>query len=86
MKTHKVRSQIQFDPDQLEKVHNRAAAEQVSVAEFVRRAVDRYMQDARAESAAALRRRAASVVGRYASGVAHTSMEHDAALSDAFLS
>lgn len=80
-----VRSQIQFPEEQLESIRAIARSEGVSIAEVVRRAVDRYAEHRLpAAREDALRARARSVVGRYASGTRDASTNHDRHLAEAF--
>ena len=85
MKKRMVRSQVQFDREQLEAIRAIARSQGVSIAEAVRRAVEQYEErTASAATEEALRTRAQAVVGRYASGYRDTSTDHDRHLAEAF--
>ena len=80
-----VRTQIQLTEEQARLVKQIAAERRVSMAEVIREGLDRTLRS----SANALPhedriRRAIEVAGRYRSGSADGSTEHDRHLSDAF--
>ena len=80
-----VRSQIQFSRDQLERIRAIARSEGVSIAEVVRRAVERYAEHRVPDGRdVALRERARAVIGRYGSGRRDTSTNHDGGLAEAY--
>ena len=77
-----IRTQVQLTERQARSLRRLAEQRGVSMAAIVRELVDRTIAnvDARDDRAA----RARSAVGRFASGRADTSGEHDAVLGDAF--
>jgi len=77
-----IRTQVQFTEDQIEALRERAAREEVSVAELVRRAVGAWV--ATETSSKERRRRALEVAGRYRSGRGDVSRRHDEHLAEAF--
>ena len=78
-----VRTQIQFDKEDLEALRRMAAEEGVSVSELVRRAMKdlmrRYQQPTRRE----LMERALSVAGKHDSGLPDLAERHDHYLAEA---
>jgi hypothetical protein len=80
-----IRTQIQVTEEQGQALHERAAQENVSVAELVRRAIDVLIQSDR-PSLRERRARALEVAGRFASGRSDISTRHDEALAEAFRS
>jgi Arc/MetJ-type ribon-helix-helix transcriptional regulator len=76
-----VRTQISMTEEQAEQLRRLAASRKQSQAEIVREALDLLIADDER-----LRRvtRAKSVGGRYSSGHRTTSVEHDAALDEAY--
>lgn len=85
MKRAMQRSQIQFSDEQLTIIRQAAAAEGISIAEVVRRAVERFTaQDPHQRERTALRARAAAVAGRYTSGMHTVAADHDDHLAQVF--
>ena len=80
-----IRTQIQITEEQSQALRERAAEENVSVAELVRRALDMFIQRER-PSLRERRGRALKVAGRFASGRSDTSTRHDEALAEAIRS
>lgn len=79
-----VRTQIQLTEEQAEQVRRLAAQKGVSMAEIVREAVDRYVQESGIVDEAQLDARAMAVIGRFASGSRDVSVAHDRYLDEAF--
>lgn len=79
-----VRTQIQFTREQLEALRARAAREDVSVSEIVRRAVDAWVRHAPDPSREEMIRRATAVAGCFASGSGDIAVRHDAHLAEAY--
>lgn len=77
-----VRTQVQFTEEQIEALRQRAAREQVSVAELVRSAVEAWL--ASEVSWKVRQRRALEVVGRFRSGRSDVSQRHDEYLAETF--
>jgi hypothetical protein len=77
-----VRTQVQFTEVQIEALRARAAREEVSVAELVRRAVETWI--ATEASWTETRQRALDVAGRFRSGRGDVARRHDEHLSEAF--
>lgn len=76
-----IRTQISFDEERYQQLQQRAREEGVSMAAFVRHAVDAAIAEA---DRAARSRRALSAIGRLHGGAANLSEEHDRYLADAF--
>jgi predicted DNA-binding protein len=81
-----VRTQIQLTEEQAERLRRLAVQRGVSMAEIVRAAVDRYMEEVSATDEAQMDARAMAVIGRFASGSRDGSAAHDRYLYDAFSS
>lgn len=79
-----VRTHVQLRKQQLEVLKARAASEQVSVSEIVRRAVDLLTQIESMNSPEEKRRRAMAVAGRFASGLSDVAEKHDDYLAEAY--
>lgn len=79
-----VRTQVQFTEEQIEALRARAAREDVSVSELVRRAVEAWVAVERPWKET--RRRAIEVAGRFRSGHTDVSERHDEHLAEAFRS
>lgn len=77
-----VRTQVQFTEEQIEALRARAAREDVSVSELVRRAVDGWV--ATETSRKEKKNRALEVAGRFRSGRDDVSRRHDEHLSEVF--
>ena len=78
-----IRTQIQLTDKQAEALRRRSEREKVSIAELVRQAIDAFTRG-EPPTRLALRGRAVSAAGRFASGVHDTSNRHDEALVTAF--
>ncbi len=77
-----VRTQVQLTEAQWARLKAKAHAEGVSLAELVRRAVDRFLEEGEGYEEKA--RRALLAVGRFASGQREVSEAHDRYLEEAF--
>lgn len=78
-----VRTQIQFTPEQADRLRRLAAEKHVSVSELVRQGVDQILVAESTPSREELVRRAMSVVGKYKSGKrAHYGRDHDKYLNE----
>ncbi len=77
-----VRTQIQLTEAQYEALRARAAAEGRSMADLVRASVDALLREPGHVGAGERRRRALDVIGRYRSGPADLSAEHDRHLAE----
>lgn len=77
-----VRTQVQFTEEQIEALRARAAREDVSVSELVRRAVEAWV--ATETSWNEKKRRALEIAGRFRSGQSDVSRRHDEHLAEAF--
>lgn len=77
-----IRTQVQFTEDQIEALRERAAREETSVAELVRRAVGAWVVPE--TSWEQRKRRAREVAGRFRSGRSDVSGRHDQELAEAF--
>lgn len=79
-----IRTQVQFTEEQIEALRARAAREEVSVAELVRRAVEAWVTTE--TSWQDRKRRALEIVGRFGSGHGDVAGRHDEHLVEAFRS
>jgi hypothetical protein len=79
-----VRTQIQLTEEQMERLRTAAERERVSIAELIRRSIDRTIGCNHGISLAAQKRRAIELAGRFASGRENISAEHDKHLEEAF--
>jgi len=78
-----VRTQIQLTEEQADALKAAAAKQGVSMAELIRRSVDRLIETSGEASQKELRRRAAAVAGRFRSGSTDISARHDEYLAQA---
>jgi predicted urease superfamily metal-dependent hydrolase len=76
-----IRTQISFDEEQYEELQRRARQNGVSMAAFVRQAVEAAMAEGDRTTRT---RRAISAIGRLRGDAANLSEEHDRYLADAF--
>jgi len=72
-----VRTQIQFDKEDLEALRRIAAEEGVSLSELVRREMKRKIAEPHRPSREELWERASKVIGKYRSGVTDLGRRHD---------
>ncbi len=79
-----VRTQIQLTEEQAARLKESAARAGVSMAEMIRRAVDRAVADEPVISRAVLISRAKAAAGRFHSGRSDGAAEHDSHLADAY--
>ena len=79
-----VRTQIQLDERQAERLKSIAASRGLSMAEWIRRAVDSALLSGGLTNREDQRRRAIAASGRFDSGVTDISVEHDKYLAEAF--
>lgn len=79
-----VRTQIQLTEEQAAKLRRLSAERRVSVAELIRMGVDELLQKESGVSRERKRARAKSAAGRFASGAADVSVEHDRYLAETF--
>jgi predicted Ser/Thr protein kinase len=79
-----VRTQIQLTEQQARAVKAIAAAQGISVAEAIRRAIDGMTQSRSAVDTEESRRRALRIVGKFRSGKRDVSKRHDAYLAEAY--
>jgi hypothetical protein len=80
-----VRTQIQLSEDQAKAVKAVAAAQGISAAEVIRRAIDSVIQSPSMPDAVEKRKRALEVIGKFRSGEKDISEKHDDYLAEAFL-
>ena len=81
-----VRTQIQLTDDQARMVKKLAAARGVSMAEFIRQAVEGIIHTNTTLDREERVRRAREIVGKFSSGKSDVSRKHDAYLSEAYTS
>lgn len=79
-----VRTQIQLSEKQAKALKRLATRRNVSVAELIRQAVDEQLRVAGNIDPDEKKRRALSIAGRFNSGLADLSTEHDRYLAEAF--
>ena len=79
-----VRTQIQLTEEQAARLRRLAAQKGISMAQIVREAVERYMEQTGAVDESELDARALAVIGQFASGRRDVSAEHDRYLDEAF--
>ena len=79
-----VRTQIQLTEQQARAVKAIAAAQGISVAEAIRRAIDGMTQSRSAVDTEERRKRALRIVGKFRSGKRDVSKRHDAYLTEAY--
>lgn len=79
-----VRTQIQLTEQQARAVKAIAAAQGISVAEAIRRAIDVMTRSRSAVDKEERRRRALGIVGKFRSGKRDVSKRHDAYLREAY--
>ncbi|MBI5585111.1 MAG: CopG family transcriptional regulator [Deltaproteobacteria bacterium] len=79
-----VRTQIQLTDDQARMVKKLAAARGVSMAEFIRQAIEGLIQASPVMDREERVKRAREIVGKFSSGKSDISRKHDAYLSVAY--
>ena len=79
-----VRTQVQLTEEQIRTLRRLSAKLGVSVADLVRQSVDLYLATRQGTDRGEQIERALKVAGRFSSGGANGSMEHDAHLAEAF--
>jgi len=79
-----IRTQIQLTEEQSRKLKKIARTKDVSVAELIRRSVDRFLEAQADPSYEERKRRVLELAGKYASGVSDTSVHHDEYLADIY--
>ena len=79
-----VRTQIQLTEDQAKAIKRLAAAQGLSVAEVIRRAVDQIVHSSPKADLQQRQERALEIVGKFGSGKRDVSRKHDAYLAEAY--
>ena len=79
-----VRTQIQLTEAQAQLLKRKARDERVSMAELIRRSVDRMLASDQSTDRDEIRRRALEAIGALRSGVPDLSTEHDRYLAEAY--
>ena len=79
-----IRTQIQLTEKQSAMLREVAAREHLSMAEIIRRGLDQFLQDTLIPDPEARKQRALAAAGRFHSGHADTSEEHDRVLAEAY--
>ena len=79
-----VRTQVQLTEEQLQALRHRAARQNVSIAELVRRAVEAFVRSDLGPTHEDRRRRALQVAGRFRSGTRDVAKRHDKYLAEAY--
>jgi hypothetical protein len=80
-----IRTQIQLTERQAQGLKRLAAKQKISVAEVIRRSVDRTLMSQRMPDEQELRRRAIEAAGSFNSGKNNIAREHDDYLVEAYL-
>jgi hypothetical protein len=86
MEAKMVRTQIQLTEEQARRLKRLAAEEGCSMAELIRRGVDRLLDGVTGTSREERKRRALAAAGRFRSGVHDLSTNHDQYLAQAYTS
>ena len=81
-----VRTQIQLTERQAAMIRRVAAIHHISMAEAIRRGIDQFLKTNLVVDPKEQRERALAAAGRFRSGHADTSAEHDDALAEAYVS
>jgi hypothetical protein len=81
---HMLRTQIQLTADQARRLRERAAAENRSMADLVRDAVDASLRAGALVDRDVLKQRSLDSLGRFRSGATDLASEHDRHLDEAF--
>ena len=79
-----IRTQIQLTDDQAEKLKDFSASHHQSMAETIRQAVDTFMTERSGRNVADARKKAIAAAGKFKSGMANLSEDHDEHLAGAF--
>jgi plasmid stability protein len=79
-----VRTQIQLTEKQSRALKERAAQHGISVAEYVRRAVDKVLEQETTPDREELMRRSLAAIGRFKSDKTDVSVRHDDYLAEAY--
>ena len=79
-----IRTQIQLTEEQARRLKRLAADDGCSMAELIRRGVDRLLDGAAADTWEERKRRALAASGRFRSGVSDLSRNHDTYLAQAY--
>jgi len=79
-----VRTQIQLTEEQARQAKRHAADEGISLAEYIRRALDARMESRLRPSREELRQRALEAIGSFASDATDVSERHDDYLAEAY--
>jgi hypothetical protein len=84
MEANMIRTQIQLTEGQSSHLREIALAENVSIAELIRRSVDTYLQNYTDPSFEERKRNALSIIGIADSGLGDLSANHDVYLTEAY--
>ena len=79
-----VRTQIQLTEEQAKAIKKIANAQGVSIAEFIRRAIDKIIISSPTADMEERHKRALEIVGKFRSGRRDVSRKHDAYLAETF--
>jgi hypothetical protein len=82
--TSVIRTQIQFTEQQLQALKSRAARDNLSISELVRRAVDAWVNADQRLSDQERRQRAMAAAGQFRSGERDIAQKHDTYLTEAY--
>lgn len=78
------RTQIQLTTSQLRALKDRSAAENKSMAELIREAVDELLRTSHHPDRQAVKQRAIAAAGQFSSGVSDLASDHDRYLAGAY--
>jgi hypothetical protein len=81
-----IRTQIQLEKDQFEKIKKVAMLRGISLAELVRQGVDLILERASGLSRDEVKKRAMALSGKFHSGQGNLSLKHDDHLAEAYKS
>ncbi len=79
-----IRTQIQLSEEQVQALKQQAARQDTSMAEVIRQAIDQWLRSAAKLDREESKRRALAAAGRFHSGHADLSSEHDRHLVEAY--
>ena len=77
--------QVRLTEDQLQRLRAQSVQQHIPVAELIRRAVDKYLEERPSDDPIELRKRAVATSGRFRSTVTDVSIRHDDYLEEAYM-
>ncbi len=79
-----IRTQIELTDEQMNLLKMVALKEDLSIAELIRRSIDRYLKINKQPNLAERKQRALAIIGKYASGSNDFSITHDQTLANIY--